>query len=204
MSIPIRSMSASRFSTELNWMRVRSACSRLTWRGRSLANWGRGCQSMLRPALLTISSACTVKRWQWMSTGNHFPRACAGPGKRPGICAPSGRHVNSILSFSPGLSPNSSGRLRRVAGDDNAPHVKGSTDQTQCGAMRNLIEAGKARIPWASLMQGVDWVYDRAVAGLPGLDGAEELAAGHRLRRATADAAIAALIREQTGKAGLA
>ncbi len=70
--------------------------------------------------------------------------------------------------------------------------------------MRNLIEAGKARIPWASLMQGVDWVYDRAVAGLPGLDGAEELAAGHRLRRATADAAIAALIREQTGKAGLA
>ena len=91
-----------------------------------------------------------------------------------------------------------------MAGDDNAPHVKGRTDQTQCGVMRNLIEAGKARIPWASVMQGVDWIYDRAVAGVPGLDGAEELAAGHRSRHATADAAIAALIRDETGKAGLA
>jgi hypothetical protein len=53
-------------------------------------------------------------------------------------------------------------------------------------------------------MQGVDWVYDKAVDGVPGLGGAEELAAGYNLRYATADAAIAALIREQTGKAGLA
>ncbi len=31
-----------------------------------------------------------------MSMVNHFPRACTGPGNRPGICAPSGKHVNSI------------------------------------------------------------------------------------------------------------
>src|SRR5437868_8373690 len=51
---------------------------------------------MLRPASLTISSALVVNRWQWMSIVNHLPRACTGPGKRPGICAPSGRQVNSI------------------------------------------------------------------------------------------------------------
>src|SRR5438105_3895846 len=53
---------------------------------------------MLRPAFLTISSALVVNRWQWMSIVNHLPRACTGPGKRPGICAPSGRQVNSIAS----------------------------------------------------------------------------------------------------------
>src|SRR5262245_17831506 len=36
-----------------------------------------------------------------MSTVNHLPRACAGPGKRPGIAAPGGRHLNSISGFSP-------------------------------------------------------------------------------------------------------
>jgi hypothetical protein len=70
--------------------------------------------------------------------------------------------------------------------------------------MKNWLEAGNAWIPWAGLRQGFDWVYDRAVDGIPGLGGAEELAVGYRARHATADAAIAALIREQTGKAGLA
>src|SRR5882672_4958611 len=32
-----------------------------------------------------------------MSTVNHLPRACTGPGNRPGICAPGGQHLNSIL-----------------------------------------------------------------------------------------------------------
>jgi hypothetical protein len=70
--------------------------------------------------------------------------------------------------------------------------------------VKNLVEAGKARIPWTGLRQGFDWVYDRAVEGVPGLDGAEALAAAYRARYATADEAVTALIREQTGKAGLA
>src|SRR4051794_15491155 len=63
---------------------------------------------------------------------------------------------------------------------------------------------GGALVPWDTLMQGVEWVYDRAVDGVPGLDGAEELAAHYRERHPTPDEAIAALIRDQTGKAGLA
>ena len=71
-------------------------------------------------------------------------------------------------------------------------------------SMKSLVEAGKARIPWAGLRQGMEWVYDKAVDGVPGLDGAEALAADYRARYASTEAAIAALIRDQTGKAGLA
>ena len=39
---------------------------------------------------------------------------------------------------------------------------------------------GGALVPWDTLKQGVGWVYDRAVDGVPGLDGAEELAAHYR------------------------
>src|SRR5215831_6883019 len=39
-----------------------------------------------------------------MSMVNHLPRACTGPGKRPGISAPGGRHLNSISGSSPRLS----------------------------------------------------------------------------------------------------
>src|SRR5215470_2902336 len=39
-----------------------------------------------------------------MSMVKHLPRACAGPGKRPGISAPGGRHLNSISGSSPRLS----------------------------------------------------------------------------------------------------
>jgi hypothetical protein len=96
-----------------------------------------------------------------------------------------------------------------VAGDNNDPHVKDSTaERWQRDVMANWLEVGRARIParipWATLQQGFDWVYDRAVNGIPGLDGAEELASGYSARYATGDDAIAALIREQTGKAGLA
>lgn len=96
-----------------------------------------------------------------------------------------------------------------MAGDNNDPHVKDSTaERWQRDVMANWLEVGRARIParipWATLQQGFDWVYDRAVNGIPGLDGAEELASGYSARYATGDDAIAALIREQTGKAGLA
>jgi uncharacterized protein (DUF697 family) len=70
--------------------------------------------------------------------------------------------------------------------------------------MRNLVEAGKARVPWGTLRQMAEWIYDKAVDGVPGLDGAEELAASYLARYAAPDIAIAALIRDQTGKAGIA
>ena len=54
------------------------------------------------------------------------------------------------------------------------------------------------------LRQGFDWAYGKAVGGLPGLEGAEELAARYRDRHATPDAAVAALIAWQTGIAGAA
>jgi hypothetical protein len=54
------------------------------------------------------------------------------------------------------------------------------------------------------LRQGFDWAYGKAVDGMPGLEGAEELAARYRDRHATADDAVAALIAWQTGVAGAA
>ena len=50
---------------------------------------------------------------------------------------------------------------------------------------------GGALVPWDTLKQGVGWVYDRAVDGVPGLDGAEELAAHYRERHPGLDEAIA-------------
>ena len=54
------------------------------------------------------------------------------------------------------------------------------------------------------LRQGFDWAYGKAVDGMPGLEGAEELAARYREQHATADEAVAALIAWQTGVAGAA
>jgi uncharacterized protein (DUF697 family) len=56
----------------------------------------------------------------------------------------------------------------------------------------------------AVLRQGFDWAYGKAVDGMPGLEGAEELAARYRERHATADEAVAALIAWQAGLAGAA
>src|SRR5690242_13796880 len=53
-----------------------------------------------------------------MSTVNHLPRACSGPGKRPGISAPGGRHLNSISLVSPlGFSAHTS----TTAGSSRSP-----------------------------------------------------------------------------------
>ena len=54
----------------------------------------------------------------------------------------------------------------------------------------------------AGFLQLFDWVYGRALDGLPGLDGAEELAAKYMARHPTSEAAIKALILSQTGLAG--
>src|SRR5262249_5510440 len=50
----------------------------------------------------------------------------------------------------------------------------------------------------------LEWAYERAVQGVPGLEGAEELARDYEARYATADEAVARLIATQSGKAGLA
>ncbi len=54
----------------------------------------------------------------------------------------------------------------------------------------------------AVLRQGLDWAYNKAVDGVPGLDGAASLAARYAARHSDADAAVAALIARQTGLAG--
>jgi uncharacterized protein (DUF697 family) len=56
----------------------------------------------------------------------------------------------------------------------------------------------------STFLQAFDWAYGRALDGLPGFDGAEELAKKYTARHATTDAAIKALIRSQTGLAGSA
>ncbi|MBV9017774.1 MAG: EcsC family protein [Alphaproteobacteria bacterium] len=55
-----------------------------------------------------------------------------------------------------------------------------------------------------TVMEVLDWGYTRAVQGVPGLDGAEELARDYAGRCASTDEAIARLIAHQSGKAGLA
>src|SRR5687768_5573977 len=56
----------------------------------------------------------------------------------------------------------------------------------------------------STFLQAFDWAYGRALDGLPGFDGAEELAAKYAARHPTPDAAIKALIMSQTGLAGSA
>ncbi len=56
----------------------------------------------------------------------------------------------------------------------------------------------------STFLQAFDWAYGRALDGLPGFDGAEELAAKYAAKHAAPDAAIKALILSQTGLAGSA
>lgn len=56
----------------------------------------------------------------------------------------------------------------------------------------------------AALRQAFDWAYGKAVGGMPGFDGAEQLAARYGARHPDADRAIAALIKSQAGIAGAA
>jgi EcsC family protein len=65
--------------------------------------------------------------------------------------------------------------------------------------------ARAARVPGiATALDALEWVYGRAVAGVPGLDGAEALAVSYAGRYATTDVAVATLIARQSGKAGVA
>ena len=64
--------------------------------------------------------------------------------------------------------------------------------------------AGRSGALRAALMQVFDWAYGRAVNGMPGLDGAEDLAVRYATRHASANEAVGALIAWQSGVAGAA
>jgi uncharacterized protein (DUF697 family) len=75
------------------------------------------------------------------------------------------------------------------------------------GAVRNWADrgAGSSRHALvATFQQGFDWGYSKAIDGFPGLEGAEELASGYAARHASANAAVGALIKRQTGIASVA
>lgn len=75
----------------------------------------------------------------------------------------------------------------------------------RCWIAQNWREAGRSRETAARLLrQGFDWAYERAVGGMPGLHGAEALAARYAARHADADAAVKALINWQSGVASAA
>jgi hypothetical protein len=71
--------------------------------------------------------------------------------------------------------------------------------------VRNFAAAGarQARPIVASLMQAFDWAYGKAVDGMPGFAGAEELASEYAAMHATTDEAIAAVIAVHTRMAGV-
>ena len=66
-----------------------------------------------------------------------------------------------------------------------------------------MIETSTSKL-LASLLQGLDWLYDKAVTGIPALDSASDLAAHYRLQFPSHDEAIDALIKWQMAKAGTA
>lgn len=63
---------------------------------------------------------------------------------------------------------------------------------------------GRSSAVAGTFLQVFEWAYGRAVDGMPGLDGAEELAAKYAARHGNPDAAVKALIMSQTGLAGTA
>ena len=56
----------------------------------------------------------------------------------------------------------------------------------------------------AALVSTLHWIYERAIDGVPGLDGAPDLAASYQRQCATDEAAIDALVRWQVAKAAAA
>jgi len=56
----------------------------------------------------------------------------------------------------------------------------------------------------AALVSGLQWIYERAIDGVPGLEGAPDLAASYHRQCATDEEAIDALIRWQVAKAAAA
>jgi uncharacterized protein (DUF697 family) len=57
---------------------------------------------------------------------------------------------------------------------------------------------------FSALVQGLEWLYDKAVTGAPALDGAGDLAVSYRRQYSSHDDAVDALIKWQMAKAGTA
>jgi uncharacterized protein (DUF697 family) len=72
--------------------------------------------------------------------------------------------------------------------------------------VRKVAAAGatRGRPVVVSLMQAFDWAYGKAVDGMPGFSGAEELAAEHATKHATVEEAVKAVIAVHTRMAGMA
>ncbi len=80
-----------------------------------------------------------------------------------------------------------------------------STERLKFSTIAQAAKQRAASLPMsAAISGGLGWVYDRAVSGAPGLDGAAGLAGGYRDRHSSIDAAINALIARQTRQAGAA
>ena len=72
-------------------------------------------------------------------------------------------------------------------------------------SVTRAVNTAAEKLPVAgALSRGFDWVYERALGGAPGLDGAEAVALDYRARHQDPEAAIAALIGWHTGQAGAA
>jgi hypothetical protein len=71
--------------------------------------------------------------------------------------------------------------------------------------VRNVAAASAARgrPVVTSLMQAFDWAYGKAVDGVPGFSGAEELAAEYAAKHAAVDDAVKAVIAAHTRMAGM-
>jgi len=92
--------------------------------------------------------------------------------------------------------------------------VKSTAGEREMKSIAQLVE----RVGWTkwdaaahgrslavnALTRGFDWIYTRAVGGVPGLEGAAELAATYAARHTTTDAAVRALIQTHSGMAGAA
>jgi uncharacterized protein (DUF697 family) len=87
-------------------------------------------------------------------------------------------------------------------------HIRGVKSVTKAvGVVRNWADRGSGSSRHAlvaTFQQSFGWAYSKAVNGFPGLEGAEALAAGYAARHASPGAAVAALIKWQTGMASVA
>src|SRR5258706_16273241 len=82
-------------------------------------------------------------------------------------------------------------------------HIGGAMIGRATETIRKWTETARAApVPGLPMvLDMLEWAYGRAIQGMPGLDGAEELAASYAARYATTDEAVATLIALQSGKA---
>jgi hypothetical protein len=80
-----------------------------------------------------------------------------------------------------------------------------STERLKLSTIAQAAKQRAASLPMSdAISSGLGWVYNRAVSGAPGLDGAAGLAGEYRDRHSSIDAAINALIARQTRQASAA